>query len=386
VKVLTIVGARPQFIKASAVSRVLRALNGADEVLVHTGQHFDDEMSAVFFDELGLQPPDHNLEVHGGGHGQMTGRMLERIESVLERECPDATIVYGDTNSTLAGAVAAAKLGVPVVHIEAGLRSFNRRMPEELNRVVTDHMSTLLCCPTANAARNLEREGFTNVIGGGTLVCQTPAVDADYAPCVSNVGDVMLDVLLHHRQTAAQSSTVLERLALAPRSYAVLTIHRADNTTSIDRLRELIEPVLRLARDLPVVFVVHPRTASRLKSTDDADMHERHSGMVMIKPLGYLDFLHLQANARVILTDSGGIQKEAFFLGVPCVTLRDETEWQETVDAGGNRLAGSRPRDLRDLVHARPSAADADLSPFGDGHAAERIVSLMRSLFGHTRG
>ena len=366
VAVLTVVGARPQFIKASAVSRCFAAA-GIREVLVHTGQHYDDDMSDVFFRELDLRPADHNLGVHGGHHSEMTGLMMERLHPKIDRERPDVVLVYGDTNSTLAGALAGAKAGVPVVHVEAGLRSFNRAMPEELNRVVADHVSTLLCCPTATAVANLHREGFE-------------CGERDGGRWVANVGDVMLDVLLHYRARAEQASDVVERLGLRSGAYAVLTIHRAENTQSIERLRLLLDPVARLSRELPVVFVVHPRTAALMQSAGEHDRLARERGLVLAPPLGYLDFLRLQAHAHVILTDSGGIQKEAFFLGVPCVTLRDETEWPETVAAGGNRLAGTQPADLREALEAsRPSSSD--LHAFGDGCAAERVVALLQRRF-----
>jgi len=366
VKLLTVVGARPQFIKASAVSRCLAAA-GIHEVLVHTGQHFDDDMSEVFFRELDLRSPDHNLDVHGGNHSEMTGRMMERLHPAIDAERPDVVLVYGDTNSTLAGALSGAKCGVPVAHVEAGLRSFNRAMPEELNRVVADHVSTVLCCPTTTAVANLHREGFEcGERPGGRWVV--------------NVGDVMLDVLLHYRARAEQASDVVERLGIRAGAYAVLTIHRAENTQSIERLRLLLDPVARLSRELPVVFVVHPRTAALMQSAGEDERLARERGLMRVPPLGYLDFLQLQAHARVILTDSGGIQKEAFFLRVPCVTLRDETEWPETVAAGANRLAGTQPADLRDALDAgRPSSSD--LHAFGGGCAAERVVALLQRRF-----
>lgn len=366
-KVLTVVGARPQFIKASAVSRCVAAAAGIHEVLVHTGQHHDAGMSDVFFRDLELRPADHNLGIHGGHHAVMTSRMMERLQPMIEAERPDVVLVYGDTNSTLAGALAGATCGVPVAHVEAGLRSFNREMPEEINRVVADHVSTVLCCPTTTAVANLHREGFEcGERAGGR--------------CVANVGDVMLDVLLHHRARAEQASDVVERLGLRAGAYAVLTIHRAENTQSIERLRALLDPVARLSRELPVVFVVHPRTATLMHSAGEHERLARERGLILVPPLGYLDFLQLQAQARVILTDSGGIQKEAFFLGVPCITLRDETEWPETVAAGGNRLAGTAPADLRDALDAsRPSSSD--LQAFGGGCAAERVVALLQRRF-----
>ena len=376
-KVLTIVGARPQFIKASAVSRAIVDGGQIDEVLVHTGQHFDDGMSAVFFRELGLRAPDYHLEVNGGSHGQMTGRMVERIDAVIESERPGAVLVYGDTNSTLAGALAAAKLAVPVVHVEAGLRSFKRTMPEEINRVVTDHVSALLCCPTRIAVDNLRREGFTNVLGDGELTDGAIPASAGPGPWVANVGDVMLDVLLRYRATAARQSAVLGRLGLGERQYAVLTIHRAANTADIEALRALLRPIVELSRKLPVVFVVHPRTDALMREAGDLPDLAGRAGMILTNPLSYLDFLQLQANARVILTDSGGVQKESLFLGVPCLTLRDETEWPETVEAGWNRLVGCCPGDLWRAIEDAPKPSDPVTDPFGKGDASVRIVRFI---------
>jgi UDP-GlcNAc3NAcA epimerase len=378
--ILTVVGARPQFIKASAVSCAIRRRDRWREVVVHTGQHFDDEMSGAFFRDLSLAAPDYNLGVAGGGHGQMTGRMLERLEPVMQAEAPAAVLVYGDTNSTLAGALAAVKLHVPVVHVEAGLRSGNRSMPEEINRVVTDHVSTLLCCPTQTAVDNLRGEGFSQVLADGRLVDVSPADPMPSGPCVANVGDVMLDVLLRYRDVAATRSGVLERLGVVRRGYGVLTIHRAENTARAETLVTLLTAVGGLARSMPIVFVVHPRTRALL----DADGRNAIAAndIVRVDPLPYLDFLQLQANAAVVLTDSGGVQKEACFLGVPCVTLRNETEWPETVAAGANVLAGSNPGVLSaGIVPAIASTAEATAA-FGRGDAAARIVALIAAVIG----
>jgi len=376
VKILTVVGARPQFVKASAVSRALRA-EGIEEVLVHTGQHFDDEMSAVFFRELALDTPRYNLGISGGSHGQMTGRMLERVEQVISGERPRAVLVYGDTNSTLAGALAAAKLQVPVVHVEAGLRSYRRGMPEEINRVIADQVATLLCCPTRTAVDNLRREGFEHVLNDGALAGgDTSEIDTG-RPCVANVGDVMVDVLRHYRDAAAEHSQILERLKLQPGAYAVLTIHRAENTETIDAIR----PILRAVSALPIrpiVFAIHPRADQLLRDAGEFESLTRN--LMVVKPLSYLDFMHLQASARIILTDSGGIQKEAFCLRVPCLTLRDETEWPETTAGGWNQLVGSRPSDLRQRLDRSPAETN-DGCVFGAGDAAIRTVRLLRSVF-----
>lgn len=375
-KILSIVGARPQFIKASAVSRAAREC-GVEEVLVHTGQHFDDEMSGVFFRELDLIPPHVNLGVNGGGHGQMTGRMLERLEPVICAERPDAVIVFGDTNSTLAGALAAAKLGVPVAHLEAGMRSRRRSMPEEINRILVDHASTVLCCPTRTGVDNLRREGFDVVINEGALVDGTERLDIT-RPSVANVGDLMLDVLLYYRPVAARSG-LLTRLDLTSRSYCLLTIHRAENTKTIASLTGILDAVGAVAAEVPVVFVIHPRTARLLGASAPASFASRWPGVRLLSPVSYLDFLHLQANARVVLTDSGGVQKEALFLGVPCITLRDETEWPETTVGGWNRLAGSHPNELREMVRAAAWPPGSSSTAFGAGDAARRTLRLLQS-------
>jgi UDP-GlcNAc3NAcA epimerase len=376
-KILTVLGARPQFVKASIVSRALEA-SGVSEIVVHTGQHFDDSMSATFFDQLDLPAPAHHLGVCGGSAGEMTGRMLQALEPLIDREQPTAVLVYGDTTSTLAGALAAAKLHVPVIHVEAGLRSFRRTMPEEINRVLTDHMSSMLCCPTTTAVRNLKREGFENIAWEGALMPADAEVPAVATPAVINVGDVMLDTLRYFLPVAARRSAILERLAVTPRGYAVLTVHRAENTESIERLGELLAGVFEIADDLPIVFPVHPRTAALIRQAGNVDLLRRPR-VFAIDPLPYLDFIHLQANARVILTDSGGVQKEALFLGVPCLTLRDETEWPETLRGDGNQLVTPVPSNLRQIVeHLREAPPGASTDAFGDGLAAPRIARLAR--------
>ncbi len=348
-KVVTIVGARPQFVKAAPVGRALRDA-GIEECLVHTGQHYDDRMSQVFFDELGIAPADRNLGVGSGSHGAQTGRMLAAIEEVLLEERPDWLLVYGDTNSTLAGALAACKLGVPIAHVEAGLRSFNRTMPEEHNRVVTDHVSDLLLCPTQTAVDHLTREG---VHAGVHLV-----------------GDVMYDAVLHFGELARKRSSVLADLSLTPGGYYLATIHRPYNTDDSAQLAIILDTLASLP--LPVVLPVHPRTKARLSAGSISPERVR-----LIDPVGYLDMLQLEQHAAAILTDSGGVQKEAYFFGVPCFTLRPETEWVETVSSGWNTLVGS---DVRALPHAlrdwvRPVG---DAPPFfGSGDAAQRIVRAL---------
>lgn len=349
-KVLTVVGARPQFIKAAPVSTAIRRLGR--EVLVHTGQHYDVEMSEVFFRQLSLPQPDYNLGVGSGPHGAQTGQMLARLEEVLLMERPDWVLVYGDTNSTLAGALAAVKLQIPVAHVEAGLRSYNRTMPEEINRVLTDQVSARLFCPTDTAVRNLARESITQG--------------------VYQVGDVMYDVILQFAPLARARSQALSRLDLRPGAYILLTIHRAANTDDPGRLQAILQ-TLTEAR-LPVVFSVHPRTRNRLAAYKlERLMHEP---VRAVEPLPYLDMLALEQGASVIVTDSGGVQKEAFILGVPCITCREETEWAETLTAGANVLVGADPQQIRAALEnpPRPPACDAY---YGDGKAATQIAQLM---------
>ncbi len=338
--ILTVVGARPQFIKAAPVSRALAA-RGMRKILVHTGQHFDAGMSDVFFAELEIPDPAYNLDIHSLGHGAMTGRMLERLEAVMQTEKPDAVLVYGDTNSTMAGALADAKLNIPVAHVEAGLRSFNRRMPEEINRVVTDHLSTLLLCPTTAAVEHLAAEGITRG--------------------VHLVGDVMFDVTLASTDIAERRSRIIETLGLAPHAYAVSTVHRAENTDDRARLEAVMAWLEAAARQTPVVMPVHPRTRQQL-----ARWSIRPANVRLIDPLGYLDMTRLVHHAAAVFTDSGGLQKEAYFHRVPCVTLRDETEWLETIEAGWNRLwmePDYRPR--------------RDIADYGKGDAAQAITEIL---------
>ena len=336
---VTVVGARPQFIKAAPVSRALAEQPGARETMVHTGQHFDPEMSQSFFRELELPEPAHNLGIHGGGHGAMTGRMLEALEPILQTERPDAVLVYGDTNSTLAGALAAAKLNIPVAHVEAGLRSFNRRMPEEINRVLADHVSTLLYCPTGAAVGNLAQEGIT--------------------AGVAKVGDVMYDATLHAAARARASSCILERLRLTDGAFALATVHRAENTDDPAVLSQILDYLRSRAGSEPMVLPLHPRTRSAVEGAALS-----LDGLTVVPPCGYLDMHRLLQGATTVYTDSGGLQKEAYFHRTPCVTLRGETEWVETVACGWNRLW--RGPDYR------PRRAIDD---YGDGTAARRIAA-----------
>lgn len=352
-KIVTVVGARPQFIKAAPLSRELRREHR--EVLVHTGQHYDDAMSAVFFRELGVPDPDRNLGVGSGSHGRQTGEMLGGIEEVLMEEKPDLLLVYGDTNSTLAGALAAAKLKIPIAHVEAGVRSYNRAMPEEINRVVTDHVSTLMFCPTPSSVQNLKAEGVTEG--------------------VHYVGDVMYDTLLMFLPHAEQHSTILSNLELMPKSYALLTLHRPENVDSDERLTRLIERIACL--DLPIIFPAHPRTKKRLESLGLLERLPAH--LRVIPPVGYLDMLKLQASAVAVLTDSGGVKREAQYLQVPSIILRPETEWPELVEIGSSRLIGENLEALTtELVYSLPPVEKSSI--FGDGDASRKIAGVLNRI------
>ena len=347
-RIATIIGNRPQFVKAAAVSRRLR--ERFDELIIHTGQHYDDELSRVFFDELHVPRPAYELGAGSGTNTAQTARILAALEPVLAETGPDLALVYGDTNSTLAGALAAAQGGIPVGHVEAGMRSFDRDMPEELNRVLADHASDLLLCSTETAMENLEREGAR---GEAHLV-----------------GDVMADVSLAFRDIAEERSTILDRLGLEGGGYLVVTAHRVGNVDRPERLEALVTLLGRLPS--PVVFPVHPRTRARLES---AGLVERLAGVQLTAPLGYLDFLKLARHARALLTDSGGVQKEAYLLGVPCVTLRDRTEWVETVEAGWNVLVDLDADAAMAALDRRPPAERPEL--YGGGRAAQRIAEVL---------
>ena len=353
-KIASIVGARPQFIKLAPVSLALR--KRFDEIIIHTGQHYDREMSKLFFEELAIPKPDYNLGVGSGTQGYQTGEMLRKIEEVFLAEKPDMALVFGDTNSTIAGALAAAKLHIPIIHVEAGLRSFNRSMPEEVNRVLTDHCSDLLFAPTVTAVENLEKEGITKG--------------------VHNVGDVMYDALLRNKKIAAEHSTILDRLDLVPGSYSVLTIHRQSNTDIRKNLENILGAVLESGRD--IVFPVHPRTR---KIMENYGLGSKlvGSNIHLVGPQGYLDFLRLLNSAETILTDSGGVQKEAYLLGVPCITLRSETEWVETTWEGRNILVGAnKEKILQALETPFPKSGVKD--HFGRGDSAMRIANLLEVI------
>ena len=349
-----VVGARPQFIKAAAILHTLG--DSHPTRLIHTGQHYDDSLSAVFFRELEIPEPDVHLGVGSGLHGEQTGIMLAGIERDFLQRKPDQVLIFGDTNSTLAGALAAAKLNIPLAHLEAGLRSYNRKMPEEINRIVTDHLSDLLFCPSSLSVDNLSHEGIQQG--------------------VHLVGDVMADVLLRSLNRAFEKSDVLERLKLAEENYYLATVHRAENTDDPSRLYAIISAFRQMEQE--VIFPAHPRTRKLLLEHplfQDLDLGEHRGGLRVIEPLGYLDMVRLAASARAILTDSGGLQKEAYWLGRPCITLRDETEWVETVDAGWNVLAGANTHRILAVYQIKPPKERKTL--YGDGRAAERCVAIL---------
>lgn len=348
-KIASVVGARPQFIKAAPVSREIRQHH--QEILVHTGQHYDENMSDVFFDILDIPRPDYNLGVGSASHGRQTAEMMRALEDVLEKEGPGFVLVYGDTNSTLAGALVAAKMGIPLGHVEAGLRSFNRRMPEEVNRIVADHLASLLFAPTQTAVENLVREGITRG--------------------VHMVGDVMYDVALQSAQ-AARARDVLGRLGLRKGDYLLVTLHRPQNVDDPATLGSIVHALEQAGRT--VVFPVHPRTRKNLEAFGLWD--RVRSKVKAIEPVDYLDFLALLMGASKVLTDSGGVQKEAYFFGVPCITLRDETEWIETLEDGWNALVGADTEEILDAI-AKFNPAGTKSKSFGDGHAAEKIARIL---------
>jgi UDP-GlcNAc3NAcA epimerase len=362
-KLVTILGARPQFIKAAPVTKALKQA-GHREFLLHTGQHYDYNMSQVFFDELQLPQPDINLGIGSGLHGEQTARMLTGIEQVLTQEKPDWVLVYGDTNSTLAGALAAVKLHMPLAHVEAGLRSFNRQMPEEHNRVLTDHCSDLLLCPTQTAMQNLASEGLPG---------NQPGIRA------ALVGDTMYDAVLQFASLGHSHSNILSKLGIIQGGYLLATVHRQENTDDPLRLEGIIKGLQ--CSQLPVIIPVHPRTRARLSKTG---LLEKLAGsnLHLIEPLGYLDMLILEQNARKILTDSGGMQKEAFFFRVPCITMRDETEWIETVRSGWNVLVGADAEKIEAAINMPTSQGKTPPQLFGDGHAAEKIAFHLTEVSG----
>ena len=362
-KLLTVIGARPQFIKAATVSRAVRARDDIEEIIVHTGQHFDANMSDVFFEQLDIPRPHHNLHIASLSHGAMTGRMLEGIDALIQKVQPDWVLVYGDTNSTLAGALAASKLHTPLAHVEAGLRSYNPAMPEEINRVLTDRVSTLLLCPTDAAVINLQKEGFPFPAPGNRL------------QCIENVGDVMFDAVQHYRDLAREHVS-LESYGLQHQAYALCTLHRQENTDSPARLNSILSGLRQIAKNLPVVLPMHPRTRAKLALQNDSNALD---GLMLLDPVPYLEMQRLQMSAKLILTDSGGMQKEAYFHRVPCITLRDETEWVETVEVGWNQLVGANEEKIIAASMDTSARATEHGNLYGDGHAAEKILSILQA-------
>ena len=347
-KILTIIGARPQFIKAAAVSNVIRSKH--EEILVHTGQHYDNNMSDVFFEELEIPRPDYNLSIGSGNHGSQTGAMLIKLEELYFKEKPDLVLVYGDTNSTLAGALSASKLLIPVAHVEAGLRSYNKNMPEEQNRILTDHLSNYLFVPTASAELNLKNEGITK--------------------SVYNVGDVMYDGVLHFKNISDKKSHVMDKLDLAGKEYILATIHRAENTNDINRLKNVILALNESGKY--IILPLHPRTKKYIENYG----LKFNDNVNVVDPIGYLDMLSLEANCSKILTDSGGVQKEAFIFSKPCITLRDETEWIETVENGWNVIVGTDKNKILEAISGfEPKRLQENI--FGDGNAAKKILQVL---------
>ena len=356
-RILTVVGARPQFIKASVVSRALQDKRELEEIIVHTGQHFDDGMSEVFFRELRIPEPKYNLGVSGGLHGEMTGRMLEGLEQVVLKEKPDLVMVYGDTNSTLAGALVASKLNVKIAHVEAGLRSFDMRMPEEINRILTDRISDLLFCPTTTAVKNLENEGVR---------------ETDASVILS--GDVMFDSVLFNRRNVYLSPETAAQLPKPLGEFALCTVHRAENTDDPLKLAEIFSALEEIHKTLPVIVLLHPRTRKRLANLDLSPRVQ------IIEPVGYLELLFLLDRCNIVLTDSGGLQKEAFFLEKACLTLRDNTEWTELVEQGVNFLVGSESERIVQTFHkCLDIKLDFSISPYGNGRAAAAIIDVLRA-------
>jgi UDP-N-acetylglucosamine 2-epimerase len=375
IKIVNIVGARPQFIKYHPISEVIEGSGGlAKDVLVHTGQHYDYSMSKVFFDEFGIGEPDYHLGVGSGSHGKQTGQILQKVEEVLEKEKPDTVLVYGDTNSTIGGALAASKLHIPVVHVESGLRSYNKLMPEEINRILTDHVSTVLLCPSRTAVRNLENEGFSNVVNSGELIpldYSWPGEKVDNNnPAIINTGDVMYDALIHAVKVAEERSRILEQLELSAGDYFLVTVHRAESTDSSERFKEIIDFISDVSGDRPTVLPMHPRTRKVYDEIGKAFA----DNVRIIEPLGYFDILTLLKNSALVMTDSGGMQKEACWLKVPCITLRDETEWTETVESGWNVL-------YREYKGSH-SPQDESSTFYGDGKSSQRILNSLLNTIG----
>ena len=378
-KIVTVIGARPQIIKAAALSRAIRAhySDKIQETIVHTGQHYDENMSQVFFDELDIPRPDYNLHVGSASHGAQTARMTEGIEEILLKEQPDFIVLYGDTNSTLAGAMAAAKIHVPIVHIEAGLRSFNKSMPEEINRIVCDHCSTLLFSPTLAGVENLKREGFS-VDESGVSTGSTTAKPTIDNPKVYHCGDIMYDNSLHFAHIAEEKTDIIQRLELAGKPFILATIHRDSNTDHSERLSAIFKALIKLSEECQVVLPLHPRTAKLLKTNLGEDLQKQifdSPSIKLIPPVSFLEMIALERHAQLVMTDSGGVQKEAYFFKKPCIILRPETEWVEIVETGNAILADADESHIMQAwQHFKDNPPTSFPEIFGDGHAAEFML------------
>jgi len=376
-KILTIIGARPQIIKAAALSRIIdkHYSSSLQEVIVHTGQHYDENMSQVFFDELNIPQPDYNLNVGSASHGKQTGLMLERIEDVLLKEKPDALVIYGDTNSTLAGALAASKLLIPVFHIEAGLRSYNKTMPEEINRIMADHVSTLLFCPTQQAIKNLEKEGFK---------LHLHRCDINH-PKVILSGDVMYDNSLYFSKIAQKKSDILKRLSLENKEFVLCTIHRNNNTDDPVRLNAIFSALLKISKEIQIVLPIHPRTKKMLETNLDNQLKSQifsNKDITITDPVSFLEMILLERHCKIVITDSGGVQKEAYFFKKPCVVLRPETEWVELLDTGTTLLADADEQKILSAYQKlKNTSVEKFLPYYGDGNAAQKIAKEMLLFF-----
>lgn len=359
-KLCTIVGARPQFIKAATVSRIIKNNDAINEIIIHTGQHYDENMSDRFFSELDIPWPNYQLNIGSASHGKQTAQMLESIETVLIQEKPDCILVYGDTNSTLAGALAAAKLHIPIAHVEAGLRSFNRKMPEEINRITTDHLSNFLFPPTEYGYQQLLKEGIAE-------------------SQIFKVGDVMYDAVLFYNEFNSKRKTIVETLELKPKSYCLATIHRAENTDDMQRMTNIFDAFSELSQSMPIVLPLHPRTRDILKKMQLIDTIAKY--VMLIDPVGYLDMLALEKDASIIITDSGGVQKEAYFNQTNCITLREETEWVELEDTGYNKICSpTNAFSLIELINANNSLKNYNTKLYGNGNAGELIVKTLLDI------
>lgn len=354
-KILTIVGARPQFIKAASLSRYLKSFSDIKEIILHTGQHYDNNMSDDFFSELDIPIPDYNLQVGSDTPARQTGKMMMGIEDVVLKEWPDSILIYGDTNSTLAGAIAGSKLHIPVGHVEAGLRSYDREMPEEINRIVSDAVSTILFCPTETAVNNLKKEGITKG--------------------VYNVGDIMFETYLYYKNQAQKNFTILNRLNLEPKEFTLCTIHRASNTDNTENLKNIF---IGLTNSKGIIILpLHPRTKEKIIKNKSLKKYIGQN-IRIIKPIGYFDMVCLEANAKKIVTDSGGVQKEAYFNKVPCITLRENTEWVETIEEGVNKLVGVDPEKIKESINNfHPQEQNYSKSLYGDGRTSEKIIKIL---------